>query len=346
MACPDTCRLDGFGPFGNPDQIPSDSQARLNQKPSTSSRLGRKLSAARNSAGMTQAQLAALAGGSVRGLWQAERGQGAAERFLSFAGILGMEVAGRSLPPGEHLGARILALRTRTGMSRSSLCDASGISRTTIAAIEAGRLGHLVAVERVGESLGAGLTLAAIGEAAAFFSSAALSSAWDAWATPQQVLDRLYVALGGGFDLDPCSPGRGRSRVRAGMHLTEDDDGLQHGWRGTAYMNPPYGRDIAAWTAKARGEVGASRASFVIGLLPARTDTRWWHDDVAGHCDIWLLKGRLAFGDGTQSAPFPSALVAWGASPGIRDCLAAVFPADWHIPAPRTGAPEMDLAAD
>lgn len=221
---------------------------------------------------MTQAQLAALAGGSIRGLWQAER---------------------------EHLGARILALRTRTGMSRSSLCDASGISRTMIAAIGAGRLGHLAAVECVGEFLGAGLTLAAIGEAAAFFSSAALSSAWDAWATPQQVLDRLYVALGGGFDLDPCSPGRGRSRVRAGMHLTDDDDGLRHAWRGTVYMNPPYGRDIAAWTAKARGEVGAGRASFVIGLLPARTGTRWWHDDVAAHCDIWLLKGRLAFGDGT-----------------------------------------------
>jgi transcriptional regulator with XRE-family HTH domain len=250
-----------------------------------------------------------------------------------------MEIDGRSLPPGEHLGARLLALRLRTKTSRASLAEISGISRTTIAAIEAGQPGHLAALERLGEALGARLTLVRRGQPAAFYASVGTSSAWDAWASPQEVLDRLYAALGEGFDLDPCSPGRGRCRVRARRHLTEDDDGLSVPWHGRAFMNPPYGRHIAAWTAKARGEVEAGRCTLVIGLIPARTDTTWWHQDVADRGDIWLLKGRLSFGAGDQSAPFPSAIVAWGLKECDRLAMRAAFPEAWHLapaPPPRT----------
>lgn len=233
----------------------------------------------------------------------------------------------------------MLALRQRIGLSRRAIADFCGASRTTIAAIEAGRLGHLAVVERVGESLGAGLTLVAQGQAATFFSSAAVSSAWDSWSTPQQVLDCLYKVLGGGFDLDPCSPGRRRTHVRARTLLTEDDDGLANEWRGAAiYMNPPYGRDIGRWTAKARSEVAAGRSGFVIGLVPSRTDTRWWHDDIAGRADVWLIKGRLAFGDGVQPAPFPSALVLWGGTSDLRLKLTEAFSGAWHIPAGKTDA--------
>jgi hypothetical protein len=63
-------------------------------------------------------------------------------------------------------------------------------------------------------------------------------------------------------------------------------------------MNPPYGRQLTSWVAKAREEHLCGRAELgVVALVPARTDTRWWHDSIAGAADIWMLPGRLAFGE-------------------------------------------------
>ena len=240
----------------------------LAQKPSGCSPLGRLLAAARAIDDLTQAALAARARCSIRAVWQAERGQGNTDIFGRLANAMDMAIDGRSLPPGDNVGARLLALRTRLGTSRAQLSAACGVSRTTIAAMEAGQSGHLTALERVGEALGARLTLSRQGEPPAFYSSAATSSAWDAWASPVEILDRLYGALGGGFDIDPCSPGRGRSRVQAKIHFTKDDDGLALPWYGRIYMNPPYNRGIGLWTAKARSEAESGRSSLVIGLVP------------------------------------------------------------------------------
>lgn len=319
----------------------------------SASRLGRHLAAARADACLTQAELAVLASCSVRSVWQAERGQGRADLFIRLAAAVGKEIAGRSLPPGNDLGARLLALRRRSRTSRRQVCAVSSVSPTSVAELEAGRLGHLALLERVGEALGAGLAMVPRDGAAAFFAGAALSSAWDAWATPHDVLERLYRVVDGGFDLDPCSPGRGRCRVRARVHYDEGDDGLsrKYGlsrkWRGSVFMNPPYGRIIGTWTSKARGEVEAGRASVVVGPLPAHTDTRWWHADTAGRADTWLLRGRLAFGDGEQSAPFASALVVWPPRADLRERMRAEFPDAWSVPAPGvTDGAGMDLAAD
>ena len=103
-------------------------------------------------------------------------------------------------------------------------------------------------------------------------------------------------------------------------------------WRAeTVYLNPPYGRELPKWIAKARREHEDGRAGLVVGLVPARTDTRWWHEDIAGHSDVWLLKGRLAFGDGAAPAPFPSALVVWGAGDPHREQISAAFSDAWLV---------------
>lgn len=217
-------------------------------------------------------------------------------------------------------------------MSQRDLATASKISPSTIIAMESGRLGHLAVLERIGQALGAGLTLVCKGKAATFFSATATSSAWDCWATPQDLLDRLYSVFGPTFDMDPCSPRESRSRVRARIHLTAEDDGLTHDWNGQVYMNPPYGRVIPRWTAKARQETEIGRASAVVGLVPARTDTRWWHTDIAGIADAWLLRGRLAFGNGLQPAPFPSALILWSGNAAQVASITAAYPTAWHVP--------------
>ena len=75
-------------------------------------------------------------------------------------------------------------------------------------------------------------------------------------------------------------------------------------------MNPPYGREIGKWVQKAYEE-SVKNNSTIVCLLPSRTDTKWWH----GYCmkgEIRLVKGRLKFGDSTNSAPFPSAVVIFG----------------------------------
>jgi len=74
-------------------------------------------------------------------------------------------------------------------------------------------------------------------------------------------------------------------------------------------MNPPYGRTIGQWVRKAQQE--AAFGALVVGLLPARTDTKWWHENVLPHADILFIPGRLHFGGCKNAAPFPSALAFW-----------------------------------
>ena len=100
-------------------------------------------------------------------------------------------------------------------------------------------------------------------------------------------------------------------------------------WTGTVFVNPPYGRELRFWTAKARTEFELGNAKTVIALVPARTDTGWWHNDIAGKASIFFLKGRLSFGDGTQPAPFPSALIVWGLSAEKAPLLKSAIPEAW-----------------
>jgi hypothetical protein len=117
--------------------------------------------------------------------------------------------------------------------------------------------------------------------------------------------------------------------VRAKVHYTEDNDGLALPWFGTVFMNPPYGRSLSRWTAKAKAEVEQGNAEVVVGLLPARPDTAYWHQDIAGSASIFFLKGRLKFGNTEQVAPFPSCLVVWGASEEVMAAIQAVLHEAW-----------------
>jgi site-specific DNA-methyltransferase (adenine-specific) len=122
------------------------------------------------------------------------------------------------------------------------------------------------------------------------------SSASDDWATPQEVVDRY-----GKFDLDPCADA---CNAKAPTFFTKQDDGLTKPWFGRVWMNPPYGRGIKDWISKA-----ANSECEVVALLPARTDTRWFHDHIYGKADVEFLKGRIKFGGHKNAAPFPSMVV-------------------------------------
>lgn len=123
------------------------------------------------------------------------------------------------------------------------------------------------------------------------------------WATPQWLFDALHREFG--FTLDPCST---HENAKCGRHFTRAEDGLSQSWADeVVFMNPPYGREILLWMRKAHLSALHDRAT-VVCLVPARTDTRWWHRYAMKH-EIRLFHGRLCFGAGTNPAPFPSAII-------------------------------------
>lgn len=126
--------------------------------------------------------------------------------------------------------------------------------------------------------------------------TALFSSASDRWATPRDVLAALNDEFR--FDFDPCP-------------LDGEGDGLAPlfcEWKGKrVFCNPPYGPGIGNWLKR------GLEADLAVFLIPARTDTRWFHDICLPHAsEIRFIRGRLKFGDAKNSAPFPSMVVVFG----------------------------------
>ena len=136
------------------------------------------------------------------------------------------------------------------------------------------------------------------------------------WSTPQEVFEELDEEFG--FTLDPCATDE---NAKCNRYFTREDDGLKQDWgKERVFMNPPYGREITLWMKKAYD--ASRKGATVVCLPPARTDTKWWHD-YAMRGEIYLIKGRLKFGNAKNSAPFPSAVVVFKARTETTDKLAA-----------------------
>jgi site-specific DNA-methyltransferase (adenine-specific) len=133
-----------------------------------------------------------------------------------------------------------------------------------------------------------------------------LSSERGDWATPQAFFDLVDTEFG--FTLDSAAEPH---NAKCARYYTEADSGLLNDWTGVVWCNPPYGRGIADWIRK--GYESAQAGATVVMLIPARTDTAYWHDYVMRAAEVRLLRGRLVFGSGEAraNAPFPSALVVF-----------------------------------
>lgn len=129
------------------------------------------------------------------------------------------------------------------------------------------------------------------------------SSATDVWATPQAFFDKYDSKFN--FATDVCA---NAENAKCATFYDKEADGLAQDWKGACWMNPPYGRGIGAWVKKAYDS--AKQGATVVCLLPARTDTAWWHDYCAKG-EVEFIRGRLKFGGHKNSAPFPSALVVF-----------------------------------
>jgi site-specific DNA-methyltransferase (adenine-specific) len=126
------------------------------------------------------------------------------------------------------------------------------------------------------------------------------------WDTPQAFYDKLDRQFS--FTLDPCAT---EASAKCTKYYTKEDDGLVQDWgEQTVFVNPPYGRGIGVWLKKGYEE-SKKHNTTVVMLVPARTDTKWWHDYVMRAKEVHLVRGRLKFGTSDNAAPFPSAVVVF-----------------------------------
>ena len=132
------------------------------------------------------------------------------------------------------------------------------------------------------------------------------SSATDLWETPQSFFDALNEDVG--FETDVCAL---PENAKCARYFTPEDNGLAQTWTGVCWCNPPYGREIGKWVQKAAMSANKNGATVVM-LLPARTDTKWFHRYIYGKAEIRFIAGGLKFGGGKHNAPFPSMVVVFG----------------------------------
>lgn len=129
---------------------------------------------------------------------------------------------------------------------------------------------------------------------------ALFSSKTGEWETPRAFFDVLDAEFH--FTLDPCC---NEQNKKCEKHYTKEQDGLKQSWAGErVFCNPPYGRDVGKWIQKSAEE--KKRGALVVLLLPARVDTKWFHELIVPNAEIRFVKGRLKFGGKKESAPFPS----------------------------------------
>lgn len=123
------------------------------------------------------------------------------------------------------------------------------------------------------------------------------------WETPDELFNKLNDVFM--FTLDVCAT---KENTKVRKFFSKEEDGLSQSWEGeVCWMNPPYGREIGKWLRKAYEE--SRKRVTVVCLIPARTDTSYWHDYCLRAYEICFIRGRIRFKNGLHAAPFPSAIV-------------------------------------
>ena len=119
--------------------------------------------------------------------------------------------------------------------------------------------------------------------------------------TPQDLFDRLNARFH--FTLDVCATAE---NAKCAAFYAKEMDGLAQPWSGTCWMNPPYGREMIPWLKRA--VVEKANGVTTVALIPARTNTGWWHDIVWANAEVEFVRGRPKFGNATHGLPLPLAI--------------------------------------
>lgn len=133
------------------------------------------------------------------------------------------------------------------------------------------------------------------------------SSKTDQWSTPQAFFNLLNEEFQ--FTLDPCADS---TNHKCDKFFTKEQNGLNQDCANEiVFCNPPYGRGIRLWVEKCFSEVHSGGCPCAVMLIPARTDTQWFHEFINQKAECRFIKGRLKFGNSKNAAPFPSMVVVF-----------------------------------
>jgi site-specific DNA-methyltransferase (adenine-specific) len=121
------------------------------------------------------------------------------------------------------------------------------------------------------------------------------------WSTPKAFFEKWNSYFH--FQLDACATAR---NTKCRRYYTRRDDGLKRPWNGRTWVNPPYDRQLWRWVKK--GYETCRQGNLVVMLLPASTDSSWFHRWCKGKGEIEFVRGRLTFSK-TGRASFASMIV-------------------------------------
>lgn len=142
---------------------------------------------------------------------------------------------------------------------------------------------------------------------------ALFSSGNDEWPTPKALFDSLDSEFH--FTLDPCATD---DNHKCQKYYTKETNGLSKSWAGErVFCNPPYS-EIAKWVEKSFYE-SRNDNTLIVLLIPARTDTKYFHDYILYRSEIRFIKGRVKFGEAKFNAPFPSMIVVFRGAKILED---------------------------
>jgi hypothetical protein len=129
------------------------------------------------------------------------------------------------------------------------------------------------------------------------------------WNTPQNIVGLVHAFFGGPPAVDPCSNPTSLVCAKYEYMRERNENGLSKLWGPTFFMNPPYGTGSLHWVVKAGNE--SAHGAIGLGLMPARTDTKWGQYVLNTAQAVCFLRGRLTFVGAEAPAPFPCMVPLW-----------------------------------
>lgn len=266
------------------------------------------LRTARRDKGWTQKTLADRAGVSEQATYRLERGIGSVATLDAVMAALEFRLTG--IGHGRTLAEQLRARRLKRGLSLDVLAVRTCLTRKTISNIERGG-GSVASLLRLMEALAPKAKRRAPERA---YWGLGDKEDRDSRFSPPEFIENIYAAFGT-VDIDPCAHRLSPVVAKRRILLDEGGDGLADAWSGRlAFVNPPFSAQLK-WLQRAHQQWRLGNVEAVVCLVPARTDSAWFHDTLTADADICLLQGRVRFLDprgGAQPTPFSLMLVALG----------------------------------
>ncbi|MFD1035500.1 DNA N-6-adenine-methyltransferase [Sphingomonas hankookensis] len=270
---------------------------------------------ARQSMGMSQRALATRIGVPALQIKRLERGVGSVATLTAVMAALDFRLTG--IAPGKDLAAQLRACRLRRGLTVVDVAARAKLSRTTVASLERGG-GTVASLLRLLKVVAPRARRRA--QERVYWSEGDKADR-DVRFTPPEFLAKINDAFGA-IDLDPCGHELSPVVAKRRILLEEGGDGFVDDWSGGfAFVNPPFSETLL-WLKRAHQQWSCGNVGSIVCLVPARTDSRWFHETLTVQADIFLLLGRVRFADirgRSQHTPFSLMLVAFGTSAQQRE---------------------------